>query len=50
MVDFRGGPMVKNPPANAGGTGSILGLRRSHMTWGYLACAPQLTEARVPRA
>ena len=50
MVDFRGGPMVKNPPANAGGTGSILGLRRSHVTCGNLARAPQLTEARMPRA
>ena len=26
--------MVKNLPANAGDTGSILGLGRSHMLWG----------------
>ena len=29
--DFPGGAMVKNPPANAGDTGSIPGLGRSHM-------------------
>ena len=28
---FPGGAVVKNPPANAGGTGSSLGLGRSHM-------------------
>ena len=26
-----GGPVVKNLPANAGDTGSVPGLRRSHM-------------------
>ena len=30
--DFPGGTVVKNPPANAGDTGSIPGLGRSHMT------------------
>ena len=29
--DFPGGEVVKNLPANAGGTGSISGLGRSHM-------------------
>ena len=29
--DFPGGTVVKNPPANAGDTGSIPGLGRSHM-------------------
>ena len=29
--DFPGGAVVKNPPANAGGTGSIPGPGRSHM-------------------
>ena len=29
--DFPGGAVVKNPPANAGDTGSIPGLGRSHM-------------------
>ena len=30
-VDFPGGAVVKNPPANAGDTGSIPGPGRSHM-------------------
>ena len=29
--DFPGGAVVKNPPANAGDTGSFPGLGRSHM-------------------
>ena len=29
--DFPDGTVVKNPPANAGDTGSSPGLRRSHM-------------------
>ena len=29
--DFPGGPVVKNPPANAGDMGSIPGLGESHM-------------------
>ena len=32
--DFPGDPVVKNPPANAGGLGSIPGPGRSHMLWG----------------
>ena len=39
---FPGGPGVKNPPANAGDTGSIPGLGRSHMPRGNKACSPQL--------
>ena len=31
LGDFPGGTVVKNPPANAGGTGSSPGLGRSHM-------------------
>ena len=31
--DFPGGVVVKNPPANAGDTGSIPGPGRSHMLW-----------------
>ena len=31
--DFPGGAVVKNPPANAGDTGSISGPGRSHMLW-----------------
>ena len=30
---FRGGSVVKNPPANAGNTGSIPGPGRFHMLW-----------------
>ena len=29
--NFPGGPVVKNPPANAGDTGSICGPGKSHM-------------------
>ena len=29
--DFPGGPVVKNPPASTGDTGSIPGLGRSHV-------------------
>ena len=31
MADFPGGTVEKNLPANAGNTGSIPGLGRSHM-------------------
>ena len=31
LSDFPGGAVVKNPPANAGDTGSSLGLGRFHM-------------------
>ena len=31
VSDFPGGPVVKNPPANTGDTGSIPGLGRFHM-------------------
>ena len=48
--------MVWNPPANAGGTGSIRGPQRFHLLWGNSAHVQQLwrpravtTEARVPR-
>ena len=34
IQDFPGDPVVKNLPANAGNTGSIPGLGRSHMPWG----------------
>ena len=49
--------MVKNPPANAGDTGSSPGPGRSHMPWSNEAHVPQLlsprattAEARSPRA
>ena len=34
LLDFPGGPVVKNPPSNAGDTGSIPGLGRPHMLRG----------------
>ena len=36
--------MVKTPTANAGDTGSILDLGRSHMMQGDWACTPHLTK------
>ena len=33
LLDFLGGPVVKNPPANAGDSGSIPGPGRFHMPW-----------------
>ena len=39
---FPGGSVVKNPPANAGDTGPIPGLGRSHMPRGNRAHVPQL--------
>ena len=56
-VDFPGGPVVKNPPANAVDTVSIPCPRRFHMPRGNEACIPQLlnpqattTQAHMPRA
>ena len=39
--------MVESLPANAGDTGSSLGLGRSHMPWSYWAREPQLLSLRV---
>ena len=39
--NFPGDPVVENPPASSGDTGSIPGLGRSHMPWSNKACAPQ---------
>ena len=47
MEGFPGGAAVKNPPANAGDTGSSPGLRRSHMPRSNWARAPQLLSLRV---
>ena len=44
--DFAGGTVVKNPPANAGNTGSSPGLGRSHMPRSNQARAPQLLSLR----
>ena len=34
LEDFPGGPVFKNPPANAGDMGSVLGLGRFHIPQG----------------
>jgi len=41
-LGFPGGPVVKNPPANAGDTGSIPGPGRSHMPRRNYTHCPQL--------
>ena len=48
-MDFPGGPVVKNPPANAGHMGLIPGSARSHMLWSNKACMPKLL-SWTPRA
>ena len=45
-MGFPGGAVVKNPPANAGDTGSIPGLGRSHMLQSNKARVPQLLSLR----
>ena len=50
MSNFPGGPMVKNLPANAGDTGSILDPGRSHLSQGNEAHAPQLLKSMYSRA
>ena len=44
---FPGGTVVKNPPANAGDTGSSPGLGGSHMPQSNEAHAPQLLSPRT---
>ena len=50
MWDFPGGPVVKNPPANAGDIGLIPGLGGSHMPRGNQARGVPTTAAHAPRA
>ena len=45
-MGFPGGAVVKNPPANAGDTGSIPGPGRSHMPRSNWARVPQLLSLR----
>ena len=42
LAGFPGGSVVENPPANAGDTGSIPDLERSHMWWSNYVRVPQL--------
>ena len=46
VQDFPGGAVVKNPPANAGDTGSSPGPGRSHMPRSNWVRAPQLLSLR----
>ena len=48
--DFPGGPVVKNPPANAGDPGSVPGLGRFRVQWGNQAHALQLLKPTRSRA
>ena len=54
IKEFRtspSGPVVKNPPANAGDMGSIPGPGRFHMPWGSKArtvTEPVLSSPQVP--
>ena len=48
--DFPGGPVVKNLPAKAGDTGSILDLGRSHRPWGNSTHVPQALRTKRPTA
>ena len=47
VLDFPGGAVVKNLPANAGDTGSSPGLGGSHMPRSNWAREPQLLSLRV---
>ena len=46
LEGFPGGAVVKNPPANAGDTGSSPGPGRSHMLRSNETRAPQLLSLR----
>ena len=41
-LDVPGGPAIENPPANAGDTGSVPGLGRSHVQLSSEAQGPRL--------
>ena len=45
--DFPGSPVIRNPPANTGDTGSIPGLGRFHMPRGNYACATATEPTRL---
>ena len=48
-MDFPGGPVVENPPANAENTGLISGPGRFHVPQGNQARAAQLVKPAHPR-
>ena len=47
---LQGGPVVKNPTANARDTSLIPGAERFHMLQGNWAHVPQLVKPTCPRA
>ena len=46
-MDFPGGSVVKNSPANVGDAALILGLGGFRMTWGNWTYVPQLLNPRT---
>ena len=49
-MDFSGGPVVKNLPANVGDVDLIPGPGRFHMLWGNEAHTPYLPKPTCSRA
>jgi len=47
FLDFPGGTVDRNPPANAGDTGLIPCPRRFHMLWSSWVCVLQLLSPRA---
>ena len=47
QLDFSGGTVNKNPPANAEDMGSIPSLGRFHMPWAAKTFVPQLLSSRA---
>ena len=50
LGDFPGGTVDKNPPANAGDTGSVPSLGRSHVPQSKLSPQPKLPMSPIARA
>ena len=50
LGNFPDGPLVKNPPANAGDTGLIPGPGRSHMPGGQLSWHMARTETHASQS
>lgn len=48
QMDFPGGSVCKNPPANAGSMGLIPGPGGFHKLWANWAHVPQLREGCTP--
>ena len=46
-LDFRGGPVVENLPANAEAADSIPGPGKFHMLWSSQAFRPQILKSAL---